>query len=236
MTKREVGWTTFVLTVGVAVGALLYRHCATSSTSKQASPRDAEVAEDDPPADSQDAPVETVPVESARPSVPPAPAPDPDEPTPSEAVEDAATPLDAHSAAGGRLKLRNLRIHPLGNDHLCLSASEGSPVLELLPCRTHKTTERWTFVEDLSGTSVIRGHDGGCLRVGAVNRRGEPTLEVQPCGADTPRFRVTADHRIEETHSGQCLTAKTVDKHARIVLAVSDPNARALVQAWVLSP
>jgi hypothetical protein len=227
MTRRELGWAVSALTIGLAVGALLLRHCESSAPAPREAAHEDPVTENDPPDDTRAAP----------PDAPLDPVPDADDTEPSDtAVTDAATEPDGPSHKKARLRLRNLYIRPVGDDRLCVNISPGSGALELLACRGHRGTERWTFEEDLSGTSRIRGHDGGCFRIGPVNARGEPTVEVAPCAVDTPRFRHAEDRRLEEVHSGQCVTARTVGKHAQIVLAVCDANARSGVQTWALTP
>jgi len=233
MTRRELGFGVSTLVVGLALGALLYRHCESPPKAPERT-REEPVTEDDPPDDPRAIPE-------------PAPVADADEQADEQAGEqagelqdaataDAAPGPDGRAHRAPRLRLRNLFIHPAVDDRLCVNVSPDSSALELLSCRGHKGTERWTFVEDPTGASRIRGRDGDCMRIGPLNTRGEPTLELASCTGDTPRFRHTEDRRLEDVHSGQCITARTADKHAPLILAVCDRNARSGVQTWALTP
>ena len=230
MTKRELGGSLATLAIGLLLGALLYRHCASAKPDARVPSHDEPVAEADPP-------------ESAEPLGPlgeastPAWPGDVDQAAPEESL-DARTDSGPGRGLprGAHLRLKNLYIHPVADDRLCVNVGPGSAALELLACRGHKGTERWTFVEDPSGTSRIRGSDDGCWRLGPPDRRGETTIELAACGTETPRFRHREDRRLEEVHSGQCVTAGSTKRGAPLVLAVCDPNARSFVQTWALTP
>jgi hypothetical protein len=226
MTRREILLSVSTLAIGLAVGALLYGHCQTPPKAPVA-PHEDPVTEDDPPDDPRAVPE-------------PSPVPDVDAP-PSDVADDAGAADAAPGPAGQphkapRLRLKNLFIHPASDERLCVNVAPGSSALELLACRGHKGTERWTFVEDPSGTSQIRGKDGDCMQIGPLSARGEPTMELAACTRDTPRFRHTEDRRLEDVHSGQCVTARAVEKRATLILAVCDPNARSGTQTWALTP
>jgi hypothetical protein len=224
MTRREIGLSMTTFTVGLAMGALLYRQFQPPPKAPPVAHEET-VTEDEPPDDPRAVPE-------------PSPVPDADAPPKEVALTrpDAAPAPESRREKSPRLHLRDLFIHPVLDDRVCVNVAPGGTALELLACRGHKGTERWTFVEDPDGTSRIHGRDGDCMHIGPLNGRGESTLELALCTSDTPKFRYTESRQLEEAHSGQCVTARTVDKRAPLILAACDPNARTGVQTWAVTP
>lgn len=228
MTKGEIAWGSAALLAGLAVGALLVRRCQMPHASRTLASQDASAPPSDAwtSSDAIDGGEPTPPTLDAREAVPDA--------TSAEVDASISPPADAGRRLTPRahpaLLEKNLLIHPVGAETLCVDASLRSSLLQLYPCHGKKN-QRWTFSEDPNGTSRISGAEG-CLRVGAAIR-GEPTLEMGSCGADTERFRHTEDRRIEDTHSKMCVTVHQTEAHARLVLA---PCNSSRGQSWSLTP
>ena len=231
MTQRELASGAGALLVGLLLGALVIRHCA-------GSPRHVHTEE---------APVDApgiLPADGASPDVTDsgdADALDAEPEVPDAALlpevvkRDAAraTARDASpDAAPIVLRASNLLIHPGRNEHDCVDAPSHGRGLQLYPCHG-RTNQRWTFAEDTTGASRIFG-EGGCVRVTAAQVGGEPTLDVGACSGDVSRFRHRADQRLEDAQSGQCVTVRALEKHARLVLEACDASNAG--QTWTFSP
>jgi hypothetical protein len=230
MTKRELAFGASALVVGIAVGVLFFRRPPASPSLPVTV--DARVVAD----------------VDAAPSAPEADVPEAETPPPDEAPSvDASRAIATGDAARSTPKLRdagpdapaivvrasNLLIHPSANEHLCVDAPSRGHGLQLYRCHGRKN-QRWTFAEDITGANRIFGSEGGCVRVAGAQGGNEPTLDVGACGPDAPRFRHRADRRLEEVQSGQCVTVRALEKHAKLVLEPCDPSNGG--QGWTFSP
>jgi hypothetical protein len=231
MTKREVLWGLLAMVLGVLVGVfvMLRRYRP---------------------------PVRPPPVETDA-SAPEADASEPpDDAAVTDALEDADLPLDddaslpplsldagkpvhvaprpdaARPAPHPKLREANLEVRLVGADGMCVDAPRHGPRLQLFPCHG-KANQRWTFTEDLNGTNVISG-DGDCWRVGPPTTHGEAAVDRGACGSGSARFRLTDDRRLEDAHSGLCVTVRDARKRSRLFFAACDPSHGG--QTWSLNP
>ena len=227
MTKRELSWGVVALLAGAIAGALLvHRFQAPSPTAMTPVVADIDAAVED--RDSGEPMDDDAALDGSADFM------EPDAsgiPPRREASTDAVTPPSKPHARPSLVE-RNLLVRPGGYEGLCMDAPSRGPGLQLFPCHGRKN-QRWTFAEDPNGTSVISG-TAGCLRAGRPAARGESTVEVGACGPDASRFRHTDDRRLEDVHSGLCVTAHQLETHAPLVLTACNPSRGG--QTWSLSP
>jgi hypothetical protein len=219
MTRRELGVALGALVIGVAIGAILLRRrepAPVVTVANEVAPSE-DLADDSPAGDDGSVAVDD---ESPR---PPAPTPTAAEPATKDAASDAPP---------SSFRERRLLIHPATNTGLCVEAPPRTSGLQIRMCHG-KRNQRWTFVEDPTGASLVLGEGGACLGIGRPNADGEPIMELGPCGASPDRFRVADGHRLEDAHSGQCVTVRHVERRAGLVLEVCNP--RNVGQGWTLA-
>jgi hypothetical protein len=223
MTKRELtlGILALLMGFGGLLGGWMLLFRPKPTPAKVVAP----VAGDDTDDASQaDVPVDTAPLPTAAPDVPDAPV----------SRDSGAASRDARSDAPPIVvRAANLLIHPFGKERECVDAqSHGVHGLQLFRCHG-RGNQRWTFAEDITGASRIFGSEGGCVQIGD-DQGGDPSLVLGPCGSDSSRFRHLADKRLQDVRSGKCVTSRSLEKHARLVLETCDPaNAG---QGWTFSP
>jgi hypothetical protein len=230
MTKREVIWGLLAMALGVLVGVFVVLRRQKPPVVPPAV-LDASAPEPDasePPDDAQviDAPADAAPPVDDDASIPPLSL-DADAP-----VEPAPKPDAGHHAPRPKLREANLEVRLVGSDAMCVDAPSNRAGLQLFHCHG-KANQRWTFTEDLNGISAISG-EGGCWRVGPPGARGESLIDRGACGPGAARFRHTDDHRLEDDHSGLCVTVHDTKRRSPLVLAACNPSRGG--QTWSLTP
>jgi len=220
MTNREVAWGAGALLVGMVVAGLVYWRLRSPGL-RPAAP------------DAATAGAEVTPLAPLEPE----PAPDePSEPAP-DGQAAPPRPVGAHDASArdatrGVVHASGLLIHPVSNEQLCVDASSHGNGIQLYACHGRKN-QRWTVAEDPGGVMRISGAEGACLHVGEARAEVAAPLELGGCGAEAATFRHGEDRRFRDVRSGQCITARRVEAHTKLVLEACDASSAG--QAWSIA-
>ena len=114
---------------------------------------------------------------------------------------------------------------------MCIDYSPQKHVLNLYPCHG-RVNQRWNAAEDV-GASIRLSGKHGCFVVAGTTEDGVPGLTLAECTAGASKFRHFEAHRLEETLTGKCVTARRFDKGTPLSLEACDPGNAG--QSWTLS-
>ncbi len=165
--------------------------------------------------------------------VAPPPPPSADAPRPVARADAAGAPVVHAVRDAGAIVVhaQNLLIHPVGHEGMCVDYSSRKHLLHLIPCHGRKN-QRWTAGEDVGGAIRLANGQGGCVVVGGTADDGGQALTLGDCTSGASHFKGFESHRLQETQTGKCLTARRFDKGTQLSLQGCDPGNPG--QGWSL--